>query len=68
MLEPSLSLLGTVTPVCFGQERRHWRNWSQRFCVDYAEYLVSLLRDKDEKVRRAGVEGLAKLTPRALSI
>ena len=28
---------------------------------------LSLLRDKDEKVRRAGVEGLGKLNPRALS-
>ena len=35
--------------------------------VNYAEYLVSLLRDKDEKVRRAAVEGLGKLNPRALS-
>ena len=26
--------------------------------VDYAEYLVSLFRDKDEKVRRAAVKGL----------
>ena len=36
--------------------------------VECAGYLVSLLRDKDEKVRRAGVEGLGKLNPRALSI
>ena len=36
--------------------------------VNYAGYFVSLLRVKDEKVRRAAVEGLEKLNPRALSI
>ena len=36
--------------------------------VIYAEYLVSLLCDKDEKVHRAAVAGLGKLNLRALSI
>ena len=52
MLEPSRSLFGTEAPVCFGQERRHWKKSKQIF-LSIMPGTLSLSRDKDEKVRRA---------------